>query len=104
MNPSVRCAQIVIKSCMNPPLKISPAPLGIDMWCPGHSQRVHSKFVFKNMCCIKAVLATRPGNYAVVRSVVAAMSIAQLPQLRLTLIPVDFFLLRCDFAGVTDIL
>ena len=95
-------AQVVVKACMDPGLHILPAPGGVDMRGPGHSQRVHTVLVFQQMGGVETVLAAGAGHQAVIAAVIFAVFIAQLTQLFFAQGPVDMAvsLIVAGMAGI----
>ncbi|MPM89584.1 hypothetical protein SDC9_136696 [bioreactor metagenome] len=98
---AIRGAQVVVKPGMDPRLKVIPAPRGINMGSPSDGQRVHTILVLQQMCGVKAVFAATAGHQTVIAAVVFAVTVAQLAQLLLALVPIDsdFFV----FAGDTGV-
>ena len=94
--------QVIVKARVNPCLKVLPPPGRIDMRRPGDGERVHAVLVFEHMRRVKTVFAARAGHKAVVASVCFAVTVAQLPQPALPVLPVDPApLVAAGVAGVT---
>ena len=102
MHLRVRREKRVVKPNLLPSLNVSPTDVGIGMRRPSHDQRVHVVFRLKKMGDEDAVLAAASGNDDVIAAIVAAVPIADLPQLALAFRPVYGFLVLGVFAGITD--
>ena len=97
--------QVIVKARVNPCLKVLPPPGRIHMRRPGDGERVHAVLVFEHMRRVKTVFAARAGHKAVVASVCFAVTVAQLPQPALPVLPVDpAHLVAAGVAGVDRVL
>ena len=94
--------QDVVEPGVNPALKVLPAPVGINVRRPCHGQRVHSELGFEHMGGIEAVLAAGARDDAVVPTIGAPITVAQIGELALAHLPVDAGLLLGHPAGVAD--
>ena len=92
MRQPVGRAQIVVKSRVDPRLKVLPTPGGIDVRCPCDRQRMHAVFVFQQMRSIKTVLSSASRHKAVIPAIGAPITVTQFPQLPLPVSPVDLAL------------
>ena len=60
---------------LDPIFKVLPTDVGVQDGRPGHRQRMHSVLVFKDMSRIGAVLASTPGQDAVVTTIISTMMV-----------------------------
>ena len=57
MNLAVGSDQIVVKAGPNPTLKISPAPIRVEVWSPGDGQGPEAIFVLEEVRRIETVFS-----------------------------------------------
>ena len=102
MDAAVGCAKVIVKSGVDPGLKILPSPFRINVRRPGDGQRMHAVFVFQHVGGVEAVFAAGSGNQAVIRTVLAAETVAEFNEFFFPLAPGNVRLQLDDPAGITN--
>ena len=94
--------EVVKTADMQPVLEVLPTDVGIQVGRPRDRQRMHAVLVLQQVRLHRTVLAAAAAHDAIVAAVVLAELVAQLDQLALALVPVDFtcFLQEVEAAGV----
>src|SRR3989338_1051910 len=103
MHAPVRGMEVVIKSSVNPRLKIFPSPRSVLVRRPCDSKRVHAVFVLQDMRSVEAVLAAAPRHNAIIGAIGLPMFVAERNKFFFARAPVN----RTSFhfrepAGVAD--
>ena len=88
---------------MNPGLKVSPPPVGINVGRPCHGERMHPILVFQYVRSVETVFPPTTRNDAIVGAVALPKSVAEGLELLISFNPVNFYgLLLGKAAGITD--
>ena len=103
VHSSIGRHQVIVKARMQPGLKIFKTPIGVDMGCPGHRERMHVETGLEHMRGVKTVFAARARQQTVVTRC-AAKFIAQHGQLVLAFFPVNSAAFLADARGAGTVL